>query len=98
LERKNGGGLNSHVGTVCAQQLHDLSDQPLERKLANKKIRGLLILADFPQGHGAGAVATRLLGGSGGWGGLAGSLGRKLLPRGFAPMRFASSLLSTCHV
>jgi hypothetical protein len=59
-------------------------NQPLEGKLADEKIWGLLVLADLSQGDRAGPVAV-LLDVAGGWGGLAGSLSRELLLRCPAP-------------
>ena len=97
LKGKDGSGLDPQVLAAPPKRMHDLSDQPLEGKLANEKILGLLVLADLSQSHSAGPVAV-LLGVAGGWGRLAGGLGRKLLARSLAPSRLASGLLGACHV
>jgi hypothetical protein len=97
LKGKDGGGLDPHVLAAAPKRLHDLPEQPLEGKLADEKIWGLLVLAGLSQGNSAGTVSV-LLGVAGGWGGLAGSLGRELLARSLASSRLASGLLGACHV
>ena len=97
LKGKDGGGLDPHVLAAAPKRLHDLPEQPLEGKLADEKIWGLLVLADLSQGNSAGTVSV-LLGVAGGWGGLAGSLGHELLARSLASSRLASGLLGACHV
>jgi hypothetical protein len=88
LKGEHGSRLNPHVQAAPTKSLHDFSDQPLEGELADEKLRGLLVLADFPQGYGARAVAMGLLGGTaGGWGGLARSLSCELFPRGSPPKK-----------
>jgi hypothetical protein len=69
----------------------------LEWKLADEKFWGLLILADFPQGHGAGSVAALLVG-SGGQGAAAGGLGGQFSVRSLAPGGSTGCLLGACHV
>ncbi len=72
LEGEDGRGLEAEVGL---EVLRDLADEALEGGLADQKLGGLLVLADFAQGDGTGAVAVGLLDAPGGGGGLAGGLG-----------------------
>jgi len=58
LESHDGRALEAEVSL---EVLGDLAHEALERELADQKLRGLLVLADLPEGHGAGAVAVRLL-------------------------------------
>ena len=71
LKGEDGRGLEAEVGL---EVLRDLADEALEGGLADQKLGGLLVLADFAQGDGTGAVAVGLLDASGGGGGLAGGL------------------------
>ena len=41
--------------------LCDLTDQALERQLADQQLGGLLVLPDLTQGDGSGSVPVRLL-------------------------------------
>jgi len=94
LQRQHGAGLEAQVGL---EVLGNLTDQALEGQLADEQLRGLLVLADLTQRHGAGPVAVRLLHTTGGGGGLAGSLGGQLLAGGLASGALASGLLGTGH-
>ena len=95
LESQDGGGLEAKVGL---EVLGDLTHQTLEWELADQQLGGLLVATDLAQGHGSWTVAVGLLDSSGGWGGLAGCLGCKLLAWGLASGGFACCLLGTGHV
>lgn len=94
LERHNGRALEAEVGL---EVLGDLADEALEGELADQQLRALLVATDFTQRHSSGAITVGLLDSTGRRGGLAGRLGGQLLPRGFTPSRFASSLLGSSH-
>ena len=53
LEGHDGNGLETQV---APDALGDFADEALERKLADEKLRGLLILADLPKRNGTWAV------------------------------------------
>ena len=55
LESQDGGGLKAQV---VLESLCDFADEALEGQLAEQKLGGLLILADFTQGDGAGSGHT----------------------------------------
>jgi hypothetical protein len=55
LESQDGGGLKAQV---VLEILCDFADEALEGQLAEQKLGGLLILADFTQCDGAGSVHT----------------------------------------
>ena len=93
LQSHNGGGLEAEVGL---EVLRHLADEALEGGLLDQKIRRLLVLADLTEGDGAGAVAAGLLGAIS-LGGLARSLGGKLLARGLAAGGLAGRLLRARH-
>ena len=95
LEGENGGALEAKVGL---EVLGDLPDEPLEGKLADEELSGLLVPPDLPEGDCTGPVPMGLLDSAGGRGGLSGSLGCQLLPGGLASGRFTCGLLSTSHV
>jgi hypothetical protein len=50
-----------HLPQVGFEVLCDLTNQPLERQLADKQLGGLLILADLTQSHGTRSVPVGLL-------------------------------------
>lgn len=58
LEGLDGEGLEAELGPVL---LGDLADEALEGQLADEKVAGLLELADFAEGDGAGTEAVGLL-------------------------------------
>ena len=84
LEGQDGGGLEPEVGL---EVLGDLPDEPLEWKLPDEELGGLLVPPDLPQGDGSGPVPVGLLDASDGRGGLSGGLGRELLPWGLGVTR-----------
>ena len=94
LQGQDRGGLESQVRL---EVLRDFADKALERKLADQKFGGLLVLADFPKRDGTRAVPVRLLDAAGRRGGLAGRLGGELLARGLATGGLTGSLLRTGH-
>ena len=77
--------------------LRDFADKALERKLADQKFGGLLVLADLAKRDGTRAVPVRLLDAAGRRGGLAGRLGGELLARGLATGGLTGGLLRTGH-
>ena len=95
LESHDSAGLEPQVGL---EVLGDLPDEPLEGKLADEELSGLLVPPDLPEGDCTGPVPMGLLDSAGGRGGLSGSLGCQLLPGGLASGRFTCGLLSTSHV
>ena len=106
LEKANEVGLGSllksgNSGTleaqVCLEVLGNLAHQPLEGKLPNEELGGLLVATDFTESNSARPVTMRLFYTSGCWGALSGCLGGELLPRGLASSRLTGSLLGTSH-
>jgi histone H3 len=95
LEGKDGTSLETQV---VLEVLGDLTDETLERELADEKVGRLLVTADLTKSHGSRAVTVGLLDTSGGRGGLASSLGGELLTRSLASSRLTSGLLGTGHV
>ena len=96
------GLLEGHDGRALEPQvslevLGDLTDQALEGQLADEQLSGLLVPPDLTEGHGTGPVPVGLLHTPGGGGGLAGSLGGKLLPGGLASGGLPGGLLGTSH-
>ena len=63
-----------------------------------EELRGLLVLADLPQGHSARTVPVGLLHSSSRRGGFASSLGGHLLPWSLASGGLAGGLLGASHV
>ena len=55
LESQDGGGLEAGISLEI---LCDFADEAMKGQLAEQKLGGLLILADFTQGDGAGSVHT----------------------------------------
>lgn len=53
LQGEDGSALEAEVGL---EVLSDLTDQTLEGELADEELRGLLVAADFTQGHCTGPV------------------------------------------
>lgn len=81
LESTDGGRLEAEIGL---EVLCDFADETLERKLADQELSGLLVPTDLTESDSSGLVSVGLLDTSGRGGGLAGSLGSKLLTRGLA--------------
>jgi hypothetical protein len=95
LERKHGGSLESEIRLEI---LGNLTNQTLERKLADKQVGRLLVPTDFSERNGSGPVTVRLLHSSSRRGRLTGSLGGKLLTRSLASSRLTGGLLGTGHL
>jgi hypothetical protein len=81
LESTDGGGLEAEVRL---EVLGDLTDETLEWELSDQELGGLLVPTDLTESDGSGLVSVGLLDTSGGWCGLSGGLGSKLLTRGLA--------------
>ena len=62
LQGHDGRALETQVGL---EVLCDLTDEALERQLADQQLRGLLVTTDFTESDGAGPVTVRLLHSSG---------------------------------
>jgi len=96
LESHDGRGLETQVGLEI---LSDLTNETLERELADQKLSRLLITSDFTESDGSRAESVRLLDTtscSSGCG-LPGGLGGKLLTRSLSSSGFAGGLFSTGH-
>ena len=94
LKGHDGRALESQIGLEI---LSDLTDQTLEGELADQKLGGLLVSPDLTESHGTRSVPVRLLHTPGGRGGLASSLGSKLLPGSLTSSGFTCGLLGTSH-
>ena len=94
LKGHDGRALESQIGLEI---LGDLTDQTLEGKLADQKLGRLLVSPDLTESHGTRSVPVRLLHTPGGRGGLASSLGSKLLPGSLTSSGFTCGLLGTSH-
>ena len=94
LKSTDGRGLEAKVRLKV---LSDLTNKALEGQLADEELGGLLVTTDLTESDGSGFVAVRLLDTTSRGGGLASSLGGKLLTRGLATSRFTGSLFSTGH-
>jgi len=81
LKRTDGRALKAEVGF---EVLRDFTDKTLEGQLSDQKLGRLLVTTNLTQSDGTRLVAMRLLDTTGGWCGLAGSLGSELLTRGLA--------------
>lgn len=88
LERTDGRRLESEVRL---EVLGDLTHKTLEGQLADEELGRLLVATDLTESDGTGLVAVGLLHTTGGRGGLAGSLGGKLLAGGLATSGLASA-------
>jgi hypothetical protein len=91
LECEDGRGLEAQVGLVV---LSNLTNETLERKLADEQLGGFLVTTNFTESDGSGPEAMGLLDtGGDGHGSLASSLGSKLLTGGLATSGLAGGLL-----
>jgi len=84
---------------VRLEVLGNLTDETLERELADEQLGGLLVLPDLTKSDGPRPVPVGLLHTTSGDGGcmLAGSLGGELFPGGLATGGLAGGLLGTSH-
>ena len=94
LKGKDGRSLETKVGL---EVLGDLTDETLERELADQEVGTLLVTTDLTESDGSRSVSVRLLDTTGGWGRLTSSLGCELLTRSLSSGRFTSGLLGTGH-
>jgi hypothetical protein len=94
LQSHDGGALETEIGL---EVLCDLTNETLERQLADQQLGTLLVATDLTEGYSAGPVAMGLLDATGGRCALAGSLGGELLPRSLTTGGFTSGLLGTRH-
>ncbi len=94
LQSTDGSALETQIGL---EVLGDLTNEALERELADEQLGGLLVATNLAEGDGTGAVAMGLLHAAGGRGRLAGSLGGELLARSLSSGGLASGLLGTRH-
>jgi hypothetical protein len=91
LEGKHGRRLEAQVGL---EVLGNLTDETLERELADEELGALLVATDLTEGDGTGAEAMGLLDTTGRLGrALAGLLGGELLAGRLASGRLACGLL-----
>ena len=95
LQGHDGGRLEAEISLEI---LSDLTDEPLERKLADEKLGALLVTTDLTKSDGTRPVPVGLLHSTGSRGRFASSLGCKLLARSFSSGGFTGSLLSTGHL
>jgi hypothetical protein len=58
LEGADGGTLEAEIGL---EVLSNLTDETLERQLADQELRRLLVATDLTESHGTGAVTMGLL-------------------------------------
>jgi len=94
LESSDGGRLETKIGL---EVLSDLTDQTLERQLADQKLGRFLVSSDFSESDGSGSVTVGLLDSASGRRALPGGLGGQLLARRFAAGRLSGGLLGTSH-
>jgi hypothetical protein len=92
LKGEHSGSLEAEIGL---EVLSDLTDEALERQLADKQLSALLVAADLTESHSSRAVTVGLLHSSGGRGALASSLGGQLLTGGLASGRLSGGLLQS---
>ena len=92
LKSKDRSGLESQVRL---EVLGDLSNESLEGKLSDEKLRGFLVLSDLTKSDSSGSVSVRLLHTSAGRGRLTRSLGGELFTGSFSSGGFSCGLLGT---
>merc|ERR1712099_112207 len=94
LQSADGRALEAEVGL---EVLGDLTNQTLERQLADQELSRLLVATDLTESDGTRFVPVRLLDTTGRWCGLASGLGGELLTWGLATSGLAGCLLGTSH-
>jgi hypothetical protein len=95
LKSTDGRGLEAEVRL---EVLSDLTDETLERQLADQELSRLLVATDLTESDGSRLVTVRLLDTSGRRSGLAGSLVGEGLARSLSSGRLAGGLLGAGHV
>ena len=98
-----GGLLKSHdsgslESEISLEVLGNLSNKPLERKLADQQLRALLITTNLSQSDSPGPVPMRFLDSTCGRRRFARSLGGQLFPRSLPSGTLSGSLLGSSHV
>ena len=96
------GFLQSHdsralEAQVSLEVLCNLTNQTLERQLADEQLSALLVTTDLTKSDGTGPVTMGFLDTTSGWRALTSGLGSQLLARSLASGRFTCGLLSSCH-
>ena len=94
MQRQYSVTLKAQVPTHI---LRNLSDEPLERQLADQELRRLLELANFTERDGARTEPVRLLDAAGGRRRLSGGLGGEGLARSLASGGLSCGLLGSGH-
>lgn len=94
LQCHDSRALEAQIGL---EVLGDLTDQTLERQLADEQLGGLLVATDLTQSDRSWAITMRLLDSTGGRGALASGLGGQLLARSLTSGRLTRGLLGTSH-
>ena len=94
LKGQNCRSLEAEISLVV---LGDLAHKPLERQLAEQKLRGLLVPAYFTQRDSAWSVSVWLLKTTTGRRRHARGLGGELFAGRFPPSRFSRCLLGSRH-
>jgi hypothetical protein len=92
LETKEGGGLETKIDSHLTG---DLADEALEGEFPEKKVGGLLVLADLANRDGTRAEPAGFLDPAHGKGLFAGSLDGELLTGGLSSRGFACGLFGT---
>ncbi|KYN35149.1 hypothetical protein ALC56_10323, partial [Trachymyrmex septentrionalis] len=95
LKGHDGRALEAEIGL---EVLSDFTDQSLERKLADQKLRALLVTTNLTKSDGSRTITMRLLHTSSCGSTLTRRFRRQLLTWGLASGGFASSLLGSCHL
>jgi hypothetical protein len=94
LKSTDGRRLETKIGL---EVLGDLTNQPLEGKLANQKLGGLLVATNLTKSDGTRLIPMRLLDTTSRGGRLASNLMGELLARSLSSSGLASGLFSASH-
>jgi len=94
LKSADGGRLEAQVRL---EVLGNLTDETLERELADEQLGGLLVATNLTESDGTRLISVRLLDTSGAGSRLASGLGGELLSWGLATSGFTGGLLGTSH-
>lgn len=95
LQGHHGGALESEIGLEI---LSDLTDQSLERELADQQLRALLVATDLTKSDSSRTVAMRLLHSASSRCAFTCSFRRQLLAGSFSTGGFTSGLLGSRHL
>ena len=90
LKGQDGRSLEAKIRL---EVLGDLTNQSLERQLADQQVSRLLVTTDLAKSDSSRSVTVRLLDSSGGWSRLTSSLGGKLLSWSLSSGGLAGGLL-----